>query len=145
MSNLLSFVTMRTANFWKISCYRPLGSQRKNFINWKMIVKQTLWTIKKCILTFVMLDIKRRNGAKPFLHWKDCLFFKKMCFQQPLKSWWNDLSFSKVVFTLFRTNRNSPLRFITLYKRRKNRLKSFFHRKICFFFKNLCFHQPPRS
>ena len=37
-----NFVTMRTANFWKTSCYRPLRSQRKNFIICKTSVKQTL-------------------------------------------------------------------------------------------------------
>ena len=96
-----NFCHHENSKFRKISCYRPLTSQRKNFINWKIIVKQTLWTIKTCILTFVIFDIKRKKGAKSFLHWKDCLFFQKVVFfQQPLRSWRNDLSFSSVLVRL---------------------------------------------
>ena len=118
-----NFCHHEKSKFWKISCYRPLRSQRKKFINWKIFVKQTLWTIKICILTFVMSDIKRKKGAKSFLHWKDCLFFsKKMCFQQPLKSWWNDHSFCKGnCHTSFWTILNCPLRFMTLDNTRKRR------------------------
>ena len=76
-----SSVTMRTANFlfWKSSCNRPVRSQRKNFISCKIIVKHTLWTLKKGFLIFVMLDKVKKSRPKSFVHWKDCLFFTKSC------------------------------------------------------------------
>ena len=132
---------MRTSNFWKISCYRPLRSQRKNFINWKINVKQTFWTIKNCFLTFVMFDIRRKNGPKSFIHREGCLFFKKLCFQQPLKSWRNDLITFKVIVRLV----SGPLKTIpwglsSSNIREKIGQNFFFTGKLAFFSKNCVFN-----
>ena len=142
-----TFVTKRKANFWKISCYRPLRSQRRNIINYKKSVKQTLWTLHKCLLTFLMFDKSRKKGAKSFLHWKDCLFFsKKMCFQQPHKSWWNDHSFGKVIVTIASVLIETVTWGLShSIFREKTGAIIFAHWKGCLVFKNLCFEQPHMS
>ena len=74
-----TFVTKRKANFWKISCYRPLRSQRRNIINYKKSVKQTLWTLHKCLLTFLMFDKSRKKAQNLFFTGKIAFFFQKKC------------------------------------------------------------------
>ena len=87
---------MKAANFWKSSCYRPIRSQRKKFIDCKKSVKQTLWTLENWFLTFVFFDRMRKIAQNLFFTGKIAFLFKKFCFQQPLRSWRNDLSFSTV-------------------------------------------------
>ena len=43
--------------------------------------KQTLWSLKKSSLTFVIFDKMRKNRPKSFFHWKVCIFSKILCFQ----------------------------------------------------------------
>ena len=140
-----NFCHHENSKIWKISCYRPLRYQRKNFINWKLFVKQTLLTNKECMLTFVMFDINRKNGAKSFPHWKVCFFFfKKMCFQQPLSSWRNDLSFSSVTVRLaFGLIEIVPWGFSNSKTRWKTGQKLFSLENLTF--KKLCFQQPLKS
>ena len=56
-----------------------------------------LWTFKKCSLTFVMFEKASENRPKSFHQWKDCLLFKKFCFQQPPRSYKNALISSTVL------------------------------------------------
>ena len=44
------------------------------------------WTTRNSPLSFITLDNWRKKRPKTFLHWKVCLSFKKLCFQQPLRS-----------------------------------------------------------
>ena len=55
--------------------------------NFNIICQVTLWTPIRCSPTFVMFCNTRRNRQKSFLHWNGCLFYKNLCFQQPLGSW----------------------------------------------------------
>ena len=130
----------------QISCYRPLRSQRKKFIIWKIFVKLTLRTIKICISTFAMSDIKRKKAQNLFFTGNIAFFFKKMYFQQPLKSWWNDHNFCKVIVTLaselIQTVYLGLLH--SIIGRRKAKNFSSLER-LPLFIKKLCFQQPLRS
>ena len=131
---------MGKANFWKVSRYRPLWSQRKNFINCKIIVEQTLWTLNNCFLDFVIFDKRRKTRPKSFLHWKDCLLFQKVVFSTT--SWvlkkcpHNDHSFCQnTSWTLT----NCPMRFANFVNTRTKGPYFFPHWKDCLFFKKIVF------
>ena len=62
-----------------------------------IICQVTLWTPIRCSPTLVMFCNTRRNRQKSFLHWNGCLFFKNLCFQQPLGSWRNGLITSTLI------------------------------------------------
>ena len=58
---------------------------KKRSFNFNITCHFTLWTLISCFRKFVMYYNTRRNRLKSF-HWKDCFFFKNLCFQQPLGS-----------------------------------------------------------
>ena len=107
----------------------------------------TLWTLINCALRFVTIENRRKNSPKSFLHWNFCLlFFKKLCLQQRLRCYRNDLD----IFIVNVSIPWGPL-FIVPWGlshliMRKKRPKTFIYWKNCFFFfyKNLCFQQPLR-
>ena len=59
--------------------------------------QNTLWTLINCSVGFGTLDNARKHRSNFFLHWKVCLFFKKLCLQQPLSCYRNDLLTSTVI------------------------------------------------
>ena len=76
---------------------------------------------------------------KSFLHWKDCLFFKTLCFQTTslvLKNW--SFNFHSNCWITFWTLINRVLRFVTLDNARKTR-PNFCQRAEIFFFWKVCF------
>ena len=60
----------------------------------------TFWTPIRCSLTVVVIDITLKSRPKSFLQWKDCLFFKNLCYQEDLRSLKNALIKSRVVVGL---------------------------------------------
>ena len=132
-------------NFWKSSCYRPIRSQRKKFIDCKKC-QTNLVDPRKVFLDLCFVRSNEKNCPKPFLHWKDCLSFQKILFSttsQVLKK--RSLFFHSKCQTSFWTNRNCPLRFVKLEDTMKNWPEIFPHWKNCVFFKKLCFQQPLKS
>ena len=62
------------------------------------ICQNTLWTRVNRSLRFVTPDNAKKYRPKSFLHRKECIFFfEKLCFQQPLRYYRNDLVTSTVI------------------------------------------------
>ena len=72
---------------------------KKWSFNFNIKCQVTLWTLIGCFRKFVMYYNTRRSRPR-FFHWKDCLFFKNLCFQQPLGSWRNGLITSTLIVKL---------------------------------------------
>ena len=53
---------------------------RKWSYNLHSLCQNTLWTVIKCPLMSVTLDNARKSRPKPFIQWKDWLFFKTFLF-----------------------------------------------------------------
>ena len=90
-------------------------------------------------LRFVTFDNARKRYAKTFLHWECYNFFQKICFQQHLRCYRNDLVTSPIIVRILLDPYNMPLRFLTLDNARKIRPKSFLHWAGCLFFQNSVF------
>ena len=138
--------------------YNTRKNRRKSFLHWKVCLflqkfmfsatswvlmkwsfnlnikcQVTLWTLIGCFRKFVMYYNTRRSRPK-FFHWKDCLFFNNLCFQQPLGSWRNGLITSTLIVKLpCGTPISCSLTFVLFYNTRRSRRKSFLHWKICLF------------
>ena len=81
-----------------------------------------------------------------FYHLKIALFFKNLCFQQPLRCYRNDLITSAVIVRIpFGPLQIVPWGVSHSIIREKRGQNLFFSGKFAFFFKNLCFQQPRRS
>ena len=76
----ITFLLERLLFFSKICFQQPLRFSKLCSNYFRSDSQITSWTLKKCSLRFVILD-KTRKRPKPFLHWKDCFFFKTMCFR----------------------------------------------------------------
>ena len=109
-----------------------------------MIVKTTCGPFKIVAWCF-SYSIKRENLLKWFFFIGMIAFpFKRLCFQQPLKCYRNDLLTSKVVVrTLFGPSKIVLWAFLNSILRKKANI-FFSLRKIAFFHK-LALHQPLRS
>ena len=90
-------------------------------------------SIIKCSLSFVLFKNARRIRQKFFLYWKNYLFFKNLCFQQPIRSQRVDLIFPQLMSDYLVDTSKSSLRFVTLNKTRKIGQKFPFTGKIAFF------------
>ena len=85
-----------------------------------------------CFRTYVMFYKTRWNRRKSFLHWKGCLFLQKFMFSATswfLKKWSFNFNINcpvtlSTLIGCFRT-------FVMFYNTRRNRRKSFLHRKYC--------------
>ena len=76
------FFTGKFAFFFKNLCFQqPLRCCRNDPKSSAAIsiCQITLWTRVRRSLRFVTLDNARRNRPKSFLHWKECIFFSKIC------------------------------------------------------------------
>ena len=82
-----------------------------------------------------------------FFHWKDCLFFRFLCFQQPVRCYRNYLSTSQVNARIPVPPHNfSPDVFFIRQNYKKNRPLSFLHWRACLFLLEiLCLQQHFRS
>ena len=65
--------------FWVLRDYRSVACT--------ILLKLPSRPLQNCSMTFFMFDTKRKNRPQLFFHWKDCLFFRNLCFQQPRRSW----------------------------------------------------------
>ena len=113
-------------------------------------VKQTLWSLRKSFLTFVMFIKMRKSRPKSFLHWKVCLFSKKIVlstFQQPRRSWRIDI----ITNTVTMKKPWRPLQTVLwglshLIKREKGGHNFFPHlERLPFFSKNCVFNNLSRA
>ena len=87
--------------FWKKMCFQqPLRSWRNDLSFSTVIVKLASGLIETVTWGLSNSNIREKNWPKTFPHWITCLFFKKSCFQQPLRSWRNDLITSIVIVRL---------------------------------------------
>ena len=102
------------------------------------ICQNTLWIRVMRSLRFVTLGNARRNRPKSFPHWKECIFFEKLCFQQPLRCYRIDLVTSTVIV-------RSPFGLLWIIywglphsmNREKIQQKLFFTGRFCLFFSKI--------
>ena len=125
-------------NFGKSSCYRPISSQTKKFIDCKKSFKQTLWTLENCFLTFVLFYQMRKFAQNLFFTGKIAFLFKKFCFQQPLRSWKNDLITSIVNNRLVLDPQKPSLEVCQARIYEKKQVKIFSLLENCPFFEKKC-------
>ena len=109
------------------------------------ICQIALCTLISCSLASVIFDDTRIYMTISFVHWKGCLFFKKLCFQPAFRCCRNDL----VTVTVIVKIPCGPLQTISWgfshsIMREEIGQNLFFTRKTAFFLKNLCFQQPLR-
>ena len=87
-----SFVHWKVCFFFQKTLFSTTSFVLKNWsYNDQSNCHTTLWTLTKCALRFVTLYSTSENRPKLFLHCKNCLYLKSLCFQQPLKHWRNDI------------------------------------------------------
>ena len=160
----VTFWNLISCSLTFVMFYKTRTNRRKSFLHWKVclflqkfmfsatswVLKEwsfnfiinchfTLWAPVSCFRKFVMYYNTRRSRPKSF-HWKDCLFLQKIMFSAT--SWvMKNLSYNfniKCQVTLstligcFRT-------FVMFYNTRRNRRKSFLHRKYCLILQNFMF------
>ena len=83
-----------------------------------------------------------KNCTKAYLHWEDCLCFKKLCFQQAFRCYRiYPITSTVKVRKPFGPFKNVLWGFLHSIVREKMGHKFFFTGVIAFFFKNLCFQQ----
>ena len=73
--------------FWKYFFSTDFLGTKERILSFAQYLSQiTSCALTSCSLTFVMFNKMGKTRPNSFLHWKDCLFFKNLCFQQPLSS-----------------------------------------------------------
>ena len=93
----ISFSSMEVLPFFQKNVFSTTSQVLKKWSYHKPNKSEkTLRTLINCPLRFVTLNNTRKIVPKIFLHRKSCLLFKKLRFQQPLKSWRTDLITSTV-------------------------------------------------
>ena len=81
-----TFVNVKTAFNWNVFFLSTSWVPRKGSYLLQNICRNTLCALTSCSLTFVKFEKMGKTRPKSFLHWKGCLSFKHLCFQQPLRS-----------------------------------------------------------
>ena len=76
-------------------------------INWSYYFhsncQKIFWTLLKCSLRLLIIDKFRKSLQLIFFHWKHCLFFKILCFQQFPRCYRNDpIASTEIVRPSFR-------------------------------------------
>ena len=123
---------MFSANSWVL---------KKWSFNFNINCHFTLWALINCFRKFIMYCNTRRSRPKSF-HWKDCLFLQKFMFSAT--SWvmkkfsYNfNIKCQVILSTLISCFRT----FVIFYNTRRNRRKSFLHRKYCLILQNFMFSE----
>ena len=117
--------------FQNICFQQPLRCYRNDLVTSPVIARRLL--DYNLPLSFVTLGNARKNGPMSFLHLAGCLFFKSLCFQQPI-SHRNDLITSTVkVKLLFGPLQIVPWGLSQSITGEKRRPHFFFTEKIAFF------------
>ena len=114
--------------------------QKKWSYNFNINCQVTLWNLISCSLMFVKFCNTRRNRRKSFLHRKYCLILQNFMFSETswvLKKWSYNFNINCQV-TLWNLI-SCSLTFVVFYNTRRNRRKSFLHRKVCLFLQNFMF------
>ena len=133
------FCHLKTSVFWNVCFYRPVRSKRNDEIFCTIIVEILVDSYKMLFPEIFMFDNRRKNRPQCFFHWKDGLFFSKICVfinllgHKKIWSYYFHSNCHKTLWTLI----NCSLRFLILDKRRKNGQTIFFCGKVSPFFKNL--------
>ena len=84
--------------------------------------------------------LREEIGHNLFFTGDIALFFKNLCFQQPLGSWRNGLITSTLIVKLpCGTPISCSLTFVLFYNTRRNRRKSFLHWNVCLFLQKFMF------
>ena len=127
--------------FFKNLCFQqPLRCCRNDLTTCTMIVRVPCWPPEETSWGF-SYSIKWEKAIKFFLHWKCCLFFKNLCFQQPLRCYRNELITSTVIVkTPFGLLKNVLWGLPHQTNREKMGQNFFFKGNFAFIFKILCFH-----
>ena len=96
------FLTGEIAFLFSKNCvFNNLLGPEETIVFFHSNCQSSFLTTRNCPLRLVKLEYKiKKNWPKNFSQWKICLFFKKLCFQQHIKSWRNDLIASTVIVRL---------------------------------------------
>ena len=117
----------------------------------KLIIKIAPYLLENTVGPYILFsdifafDNARKNTRKFFIPWKECFFSKICVFNNPLVLKKQPYYFLINCQNSFLARINCCLRFVTLDNLRKYGAITFVHGNFCFFFKSLCFQQPPRA
>ena len=132
---------MKDCLFFKKLCFQqPPWSWRNNLCFSTVIVRPTSGLIETVTSGFSNSNIREKTGQKLFLTGKLAFFPKKFCFQQPLRSWRNDLITPIVIVRLvLDPQKPSPEVCQARIYEKKTSQNFFFTWKIAFFFQKVVF------
>ena len=138
---------MKDCLFFKKLCFQQLPwSWRNNLRFSTVIVRPTSGLIETVTSGFSNSNIREKTGQKLFLTGKLAFFSKKFCFQQPLRSWRNDLITPIVIVRLVLDPQKPSPEVCQARIYEKKPVKIFSLLENCpFFFKKMCFQQPLMS
>ena len=138
-----SFLHWKVCLFFQMFMFSATSwFQKKWSYNFNINCQVTLWNLIMCFRKFGMFYNTRRNRRKSFLHGKGCLFPQKFMFSATswfLMKWSFNFNINcqvtlSTLISCFRT-------FVMFYNTRRNRRKSFLHRKYCLILQSFMFSE----
>ena len=80
------FHSLERMLFFKKVCFQQILGPKTWFYYFHSSCQIIFLALLNRFLRFVTLDSSKKHRAITFLHWRDCLFSKNLCFKQPLRS-----------------------------------------------------------
>ena len=115
--------------FINCCCINLLGPYRKKLKTCTLNVKR-LFRLYKLFSDICHVRYYEKSGPQCFFLWKDCLLFRNLCFQQPVRCYRKHLITSTVIVKLtFWPSKNVP-KSLSHSMKRETLAKTFLHWKV---------------